>query len=258
MKSPDFDYQSMTGVYRNKFVNVPDTIADWVRDYGGLAGRDVLDFGCGEATMALGIALRHAAHRVVAIETHAEIDNCVPYAKAELGLDILPANLELIRVQPDSTLDPLGTFDVIYSWSVFEHVSQELIVSCFEKIKRVLRPQGVMFLQTTPLYYSAEGSHLKPWVPAPWAHLSMQQSLLYEALRRKTDSEEQANHLQWVYETLNRVTAPQLLRAARRAGFEILREYTTSDDMEIPLEVKERYNESVLRTNQLVFLARHK
>jgi 2-polyprenyl-3-methyl-5-hydroxy-6-metoxy-1,4-benzoquinol methylase len=243
--------------YRAKFLNVPDIIADWVRDHGGLEGRRILDFGCGEATMALGIALRHGAERVVAIDTHSEIDNCRVYAKAQLGLDSLPDNLELVRMEPDAPLDTLGTFDVIYSWSVFEHVSQDLIIDCFEKMKRVLRPGGVMFLQTTPLYYSAEGSHLKPWVPAPWAHLAMQQDLFYAALRAKTDSEEQALHLIWVYETLNRVTAPQLLRAAKRAGFKIVREYTTVEEFEIPEDVKEIYNEDVLRTNQLVFLAKH-
>jgi cyclopropane fatty-acyl-phospholipid synthase-like methyltransferase len=244
-------------VYRNKFINVTDVIRDWVADHGGLAGKDVLDFGCGEATMALGIALRHGARRVVGCEIHKEIDNCVPYAKAQLGLERLPDNLELRRVDADTPLEALGSFDVIYSWSVFEHVSQNLIVDCLVKMRRVMRPGGVMFLQTTPLYYSAEGSHMKPWVPAPWAHLSMQQDLLYAALRAKTKSREQADHLQWVYETLNRVTAPQLLRAAKEAGFEIVREYTTRDEVAVPEELKEIYTEEALTTNQLVFLAKH-
>jgi SAM-dependent methyltransferase len=243
--------------YRTKFINVPNIIADWLRDHGGFAGRDVLDFGCGEATTALGIALRHSAHRVVGVEIHEEIDNALPYAKAQLGLARLPENLELVRLGPDSSLDAIGTFDVVYSWSVFEHVRQDLIVDCFAKIKRVLRPHGVMFLQTTPLFYSAEGSHMKPWVPAPWAHLTMQQDLFYAALRERTNSQDQADELQWVYETLNRVTAPQLLRAVKQAGFEIVREYRTYDELPVPAELKEIYTEDVLTTNQLVFLARH-
>lgn len=243
--------------YRAKFIDVPNIIADWLGDHGGLAGRDVLDFGCGEATMALGIALKHGARRVVGVETHEEIDNAMPNAKAHLGLNRLPDNLELVRLNADSPLDTIGTFDVIYSWSVFEHVSQELIVDCFTKMKRVLRPQGVMFLQTTPLFYSAEGSHMKPYVPAPWAHLSMQQNLFYAALRERTDNRDQADQLQWVYETLNRVTAPQLLRAAKRAGFEIVREYRTYDEIPIPDELKEIYTVEALTTNQLVFLAKH-
>jgi hypothetical protein len=98
---------------------------------------------------------------------------------------------------------------------------------------------------------------MKPWVPAPWAHLTMQQDLFYAALRERTTSRDQADQLQWVYETLNRVTAPQLLRAVRQAGFEVAREYRTYDEMPVPEELKEIYTEDVLTTNQLVFLARH-
>lgn len=244
--------------YRKKFIDVPNIIADWLGDYGGLAGRDVLDFGCGEATMAVSMALQQGARRVVGVETHEEIENALPYAKAQLGLERLPENLELIRLDPDSPLDAIGTFDVVYSWSVFEHVSQHLIIDCFTKIKRILRPNGVMFLQTTPLFYSTEGSHLKPWVPVPWAHLTMQQDLLYAALRERTDSRDQADHLQWVYERLNRMTAPQLLRAVKQTGFEVVREYRTHDEVPVPEELKEIYTEDVLTTNQLVFLAKHR
>src|ERR1700732_2505857 len=102
--------------YRSKFIGVSNTIADWLRDHGGLAGRDVLDFGCGEATAALAIALRHGARRVVGVEIHGEIENALPYARAQLVLERLPENLELIRLGPDSPLDPIGTFDVVYSW----------------------------------------------------------------------------------------------------------------------------------------------
>ncbi len=242
-------------VYRTKFLNVPDIIAEWTEPHGGLSGRDILDFGCGEATMAMGVALRHGAKRVVAVEIHDEIDNCLPYAKAQLGLEIPPPNLELRKVSAESDLSDFGMFDVIYSWSVFEHVSQELITDCLIKMRKILRPNGVMFLQTTPLYYSAWGSHFGPWIPAPWAHLSMQQDRLYSALREKTESQEQADHLQWVYETLNRVTAPQLLEAAQEAGFEILREYKTYDEIDIPAELMGIYQEDALRTAQLVFLA---
>ena len=56
-------------VYRQKFFAVTDVIAEWVSNHGGLAGRDILDFGCGEATMALGIALRYGARRVVGVRS---------------------------------------------------------------------------------------------------------------------------------------------------------------------------------------------
>ena len=243
-------------IYRTKFLDVPDIIADWTREYGGIAGRDVLDFGCGEATMALAMALRHGARRVVAVEIHEEIDNCARYARQQLALERLPANLELKRIAADTSLDVFGSFDVVYSWSVFEHVSQELIGDCFAKIRRVLRPDGIMFLQTTPLFYSSEGSHFKPWVPEPWAHLSMQQDRFLAALRAAAYSQEQADHLWRVYMTLNRATAPNLLRAAANAGFEVIREYRTYDEIPVPEHLLEVYTREALTTQQLVFLAR--
>jgi len=231
-----------------------DVIANWMVEHGGLADKDILDFGCGEGTMAMGIALRHQPRRIVGVEIHKEIENCLPYAARELGIETLPPDLELKRIQPEAKLADFGQFDLIYSWSVFEHVDQSLIFDCFWKIRAALKPKGLMFLQTTPLYYSAEGSHLKPWIPEPWAHLWMQRSEFYDKLRTKLTPEE-ASHLQHVFETLNKTTAPALLRAAREAGFEILREYRTRDESKPPDSLLDVFNEDVLTTNQLVFLA---
>ncbi len=243
--------------YRAKFIDVPNVIASWLEGHGGLEGRDILDFGCGEATMALGIALRFRPRRIVGVEIHKEIDNCVPYARAQLKLEKLPKNLELIRIAADMSLESIGTFDVIYSWSVFEHVSQNLIVGCLTRMKRVLRQDGVMFLQTTPLYYSANGSHFMPWLGVPWAHLTMQHDRFFSSLREKVESAEEFAGLREMYESLNRITAEQLLRAVRLAGFEIIRDYRTYDEVEIPDDLKKIYAEDVLRTNQLVLLTKH-
>lgn len=60
--------------YRVKFLDVPNIIQDWTSPYGGLAGKDILDFGCGEGTMAMGVALRHGAARVVGVEIQPEIE----------------------------------------------------------------------------------------------------------------------------------------------------------------------------------------
>lgn len=85
-------------IYPNKFVGVPDIIADWYATMGASRIRDVIDFGCGEATMALGFALRHGARRVVGIEPHEEMDKCLFNASAQVALEHLPDNLELVRV----------------------------------------------------------------------------------------------------------------------------------------------------------------
>ncbi|WP_031362690.1 SAM-dependent methyltransferase [Caballeronia sordidicola] len=243
--------------YRAKFLDVPKIIADWTSEAGGIAGKDVLDFGCGEGTMAVAMAVDQNAHRVVGVDVHREIESALPLAQSQLGLRRLPDNLQIEMVDPSASLEKFGSFDVIYSWSVFEHIQQDLLLDCLAKMKRVLRPQGVMFLQTTPLFYSAYGSHLEPWIPVPWAHLSMQQNLYYAELRKRTSNQEEYESLLRTYETLNRATDWQIIRAAKAAGFEITREHRTYDDFPIPDEVREIYKEEALRTNQLVFLAKH-
>jgi cyclopropane fatty-acyl-phospholipid synthase-like methyltransferase len=243
--------------YRNEFLDVPRNIANWTLEHGGLTNRDILDFGCGEGAATLGVALNYRPRRIVGIDILPKVWKTVPNACKQIKLTGQPENLELKEIAPDAPLDDLGTFDVIYSWSVFEHVQGDLMLDCFAKMKRVLRKNGVMFLQTTPLYYSAFGSHFQRWMPIPWSHLSIQHDLFCNEMRARVADEAQARDLLCMYENLNRATANQILRAAAKAGFEIVREYRTHDDYPIPTDLEEIFREEVLLTNQLVFLARH-
>lgn len=119
-------------VYKTiRFVSLPNIISDWTCEYGGIRGRDILDFGCGEGTTAIGLALQHGPKRVVGVEIHPEMDRCEPLAREQLGLTALPANLHLRRVVPGSVHDPSDRFDVIYSWSVFEHLERRLLGETF-------------------------------------------------------------------------------------------------------------------------------
>ena len=109
-------------LYRAKFVNCPDIIEDWLSEHGGLAGRDVLEFGCGEGTMSLGMALRKETRRVVGVEILDVLKQCLHLARREIRLESLPANLDLFQITPGQQLLQFGQFDLVYSWSVFEHV----------------------------------------------------------------------------------------------------------------------------------------
>ncbi len=242
--------------YRTEFAEVVRVLNEWLAPYGGFEGKDLLDFGCGEGTAALGIALQHKPNKVVGIDPGAKVWKCLANGQAQLGLERLPENLKFFQIEPDAQLSSLGTFDIVYSWSVFEHLQQDWIVDRLKAIRGVLRPNGVMFLQTTPLYYSAWGAHFRTQLPVPWAHLSMQESLLFEELRKGCASADEANFLRTqIFETLNKATAPGLLRACEEAGFQIVRKFCTCTEESPPSELIEIFHEEILTTEQLVFLA---
>jgi len=244
--------------YRSKFVDLPRIISEWSAEYFSLEDKNILDFGCGEATTALGMALQKAPRRVIGVEIQDEYLRCLPLAKEQLGLGALPPNLELIKVLPGEMHSQTDRFDLIYSWSVFEHVEQPFIQPILESLRAMLKPNGLLFLQIAPLYYSAEGSHLKPWIPEPWAHLRYQHSVYKKMLEAGCPDEAERKTLWSVFTTLNKVTADQLVDLSKRAGFEVLRDYRTQDEIDLPEDLQMIFQKKILSTNQVVLLLRTK
>lgn len=245
-------------VYRDKFLKLPQVINGWIYKYGGFAERDILDFGCGEGTTAIGIALQYQPSRVVGIDINADAERCLPLAKSQLNLDRLPGNLHFYRVEPGKLHNPSDRFDLIYAWSVFEHVDQAILPDVLGSLRDILKSNGVFFLQITPLYYSSDGSHLYRWVPELWGHLLNQHSRYYEKLSKACSDREQLASLWSMYRTLNRMTAPGLVDMIEKAGFKIVREYLTHDGHAIPPELRVVYREEALRTNQVVLVAKRR
>ena len=273
--TPEIDIEKILDpLYRTKFVNIPDIISDWLSASGGLYKKDVLEFGCGEGTMALGAALRKEAQRVVGVEILDVHEQCLSLAREQLGIANLPSNLHLRKIAPGADLAVFGTFDVVYSWSVFEHVAQDLLPTAMQSIFDALNPGGHFFLQIDPLYYSPNGSHMMPWVTEPWAHLTMQSDAfrkrLFEApetpskvrnewavyIPMETDTTTERNALLETYETLNRATAPQLRRLAESIGFDVVRDYRTTTEFEPPRQLLDVYDRDALLTEQVVLLLR--
>ncbi|HTR12127.1 MAG TPA: class I SAM-dependent methyltransferase, partial [Roseiarcus sp.] len=110
--------------YRTNLVELPRIISSWVEDYLQLESSRILDFGCGDGTTALGFALYSRARSVVGVDIMEGPDHCAPLAQKHLGLRDLPAKLSLHRVLPGNLHNTVDRFDLIYSWSVFEHVEQ--------------------------------------------------------------------------------------------------------------------------------------
>ena len=97
--------------FRARFVTVPEIIEQWVAPYGALRGKSLLDFGCGHGISALAFALHHDV-RVVGVDIMPDPEDCLPRARAQLGLDALPPNLSLHRAQPGEAHRIPAQFDI--------------------------------------------------------------------------------------------------------------------------------------------------
>jgi|CXWL01.1.fsa_nt_gi SAM-dependent methyltransferase len=244
--------------FRVRYINLTDIIQSWVGDRLSWKTSDVLDFGCGEGITALGVARRFNPRSVRAVDIMPDPLQCLPRAKQVLGLEVLPDNLSLMQIEPGEQFAEPGSFDLIYSWSVFEHVEQPIIASVLQQINKMLRPGGYFLIQIAPLYYSSEGSHLFHRIAEPWGHLQNQDSVYFDKLCRACESKEEVDALWSCYQWLNRLTVAELKRHLSETGFTIVREYTTEDPnaSRLPPMLLDIFKKETLLVNQVVMLYR--
>ena len=243
--------------FKARFVKLPDIIGDWIKDHLDLKTSDVLDFGCGQGITALGMAMRNNARQVCAVDIMPDVNQCLDVASATLGLKSLPSNIALAQISPGEDFCPGQSFDLVYSWSVFEHVEQDILNSVLAQLHGKLKPGGYLFIQIAPLFFSAEGSHLFHRIPIPWGHLTIQESTYYSKLCNACESREEVDALWSCYQWLNRVTAIDLKRRIVANGLKVVREYVTQDPHaeQLPAALLDAYQREALVTNQIVLLA---
>lgn len=241
-------------VIRTKYIELPDIIQTWVAPYMDLSSADILDFGCGESITAVGVAARFKAKSVTGVDIGPGLLRCLDLVRQHLAMSELPSNLELKQIKPGEDFLPGRKFDLIYSWSVFEHIDQSIFDSVLQQLKSKLKPRGLLFIQISPLYYSAEGSHLFHKIAEPWGHLLNQANRYHAKLCGVCESKDEVARLWGTYHTLNRLTADDLIERSEKAGFRILRRYLTQDTHSVNEKLLKIYNKEVLMTNQVVLL----
>lgn len=244
--------QNFDSCFQNKLSNVPNILADWMQSEGGLDGKDILDFGCGDGTTALGLSLLTEPRSIVGVDINVEYEACVGNAKL-LGLDELPPSLSFQTISPGQ-VSSRGEFDFIYSWSVFEHIDSNIFDDTIRLIRLSLKRHGLLFVQIAPLYYSPEGGHLYALEWRNWEHLK-QTSLIYDRIYSSMDVEA-ANSLWSMFITLNKITSPDLKSRISRAGFELVREHHTFTQLVPPDHLLSAYSYDALVTDQVAVLFR--
>ena len=177
----------------------------------------VLDIGCGTGNGVLA-AIHYGASIAVGIdrdknefgETHFEA------VAATQGIDISRGLLIQGDIFATSFFD--GGFDVILMFDSIEHVPSPRDFISYMSAN--LKPGGLGFIKTCPLYYSPVGHHLWQHFPedeAPWVHL-------YKDWEQRLTN---AKVNQWGvqrFRELNKVTRSQVLEILRENGCNIIKD----------------------------------
>ena len=102
-------------------------------------GMDLLDVGCGPATITADLAERVAPGRVVGLDA---ASGALEAARATLAERDLPAGVELTDGDIMSLPFDDGTFDVAHAHQVLQHLSDP--VGALAEMRRVTRPSGIV------------------------------------------------------------------------------------------------------------------
>jgi phosphoethanolamine N-methyltransferase len=102
-----------------------------------LAGKTLLDIGCGTGGIALLLAERHGAGHVVGVDIEAGV---LAKATARAGLRGLASRVEFRRVAPGPLPFADGSFDVVFSKDAMIHIPDK--EALFADVFRLLRPGG--------------------------------------------------------------------------------------------------------------------
>lgn len=142
-----------------------DSSASFWRRFGGqpdLAGKRVLDFGCGTGGMVHRVLSGGASSAVGIDLSERAIGYAKPRLEAEWGgrVDIRLGDIRREKFSP---------VDVIVSQNTLEHVDPLLEV--VQAVVAKCRPGGDIYFGFSPLWYSPYGHHHYPPGRTPWIHV---------------------------------------------------------------------------------------
>jgi len=167
---------------------------------GDLTGLEVLDLGCGDMMMDIGLLSLNPAH-ITGVDVRVRDFSVVEHAAREVSNAgyALPDNYKtcLSYQTYDGSSLPFedDRFDFVFSWGVFEHISNPRAV--LAEARRVVNPSGRIFIVVWPWFHSFHGSHLVKYISEPYFHLHRPDDWVWEQLNEYLEShpEQAEEHL---------------------------------------------------------------
>jgi SAM-dependent methyltransferase len=241
--------------FREHFDEAAQAILDFFAGDGiEFAGKRVADIGAGDGIIDLGLALKGMPTRLLGFDiVETDVAALSAFALREGVSDPLPTNLEFRLSGEQSIPADDASFDIVVSWSTFEHVADP--VALLHEIKRILDPSGLLMIQVWPFFHSQHGSHLWQYFPAGFVQLLRSSTEVEDAVRSDPGPDpEWAEALIAQFHSCNRLTLDDLQRALHAAGFAVRKLELLSETLHLPPGL-ERYPLSLLGVSGVKLLA---
>jgi SAM-dependent methyltransferase len=217
-------------------------VTDYLLKRHPLLEGKILDVGCGDGLIDLGIFLRMRPEQLVGIDPFKGFER-LPEVLADNHLsaglldDALSEGRLQFRAEDGNAIPyPDDHFDVVISWGSLEHIAGGY-GRTLREIRRVLKRDGLLFVHPG-LYYGALGNHLGEFFDDPFIHLKLPPDELREAvLSTPPRRMDRAGHIatpaeywQW-YTELNPIRVADFDRELRDLDFEPWRVALRSSDL---------------------------
>jgi SAM-dependent methyltransferase len=239
--------------FDDHYAGAAEQIVDFLGGDGlSIEGRRVADVGAGDGIIDLGLAHRGRPKLLVGFDiVPTNTEDLLRRARAQGVADRLPGNLEFRTSEPTRLPADDGEFDVVVTWSAFEHIREPICV--LREVRRILKPSGIFFLQLWPFYYSERGSHLWEWFPG-FHHLVDDSDEIERIVRERSDRPEWSEYMLREFRDLNRITVDELQLAMQVAGLEVRKFELLTNPVHVPSEAL-RYPLSTLGITGVKLLA---
>lgn len=174
--------------------------------WSAVAGKVVIDFGCGAGTDAIEVAQR-GAKKVIGIDIRQKVLDAAQAAAEMAGV----SDRCVFAMEADERAD------VILSMDGFEHYAEPEKI--LRTMGRLVRPRGRVFIAFGPTWFHPVGGHLFSVVP--WAHLLFSEKAL---IRWRSDfKSDGATRFCEVEGGLNQMTIRRFRKLLAQSDFNVAR-----------------------------------